>query len=121
MKRAWTQPLRHQLFYALVLLFVPMALAAGGLGWDEYRETVDELTADTQATVLRSVAAIERELTGLDRMARGLLNNPAVQALDPTAVEPLLRPQRLQRPSLLEIALVNQSGELIAHGTGEES
>ena len=88
MKRAWTQPLRHQLFYALVFLFVPMALAAGGLGWEEYRETVEELTATTQATALRSAAAIERELTGLDRMARNLLNNPVVQGLDPAAVEP---------------------------------
>jgi signal transduction histidine kinase len=121
MQRVWAQPLRQQLFFALIVLLAPLLLAAAGLGYVEYRETVDELTEQTQATALRSAAAIERELTGLDRMERNLSNNPTIQTLDPSGAEPLLRPQRLQRPSLLEIVLVDKSGQWIAHGTGEET
>jgi signal transduction histidine kinase len=120
MQRVWAQPLRQQLFFALVFLLAPMLLAAGGLGYEEYRETVEELTEQTRLTALRSAAAIERELTGLDRMARNLLNNQVVQRLDTAAVERLLGPQRLQRPSLLEIVLVDKAGQVIGHGTAEE-
>src|SRR5688572_15200374 len=115
MQRVWAQPLRQQLFFALVLLLAPMLLAAGGLGYEEYRETVEELTEQTRSTALRSAAAIERELTGLDRMARNLSNNLVVQKLDAAAVELLLEPQRAHRPSLLEIVLVDKAGQLIAH------
>jgi signal transduction histidine kinase len=109
------------LFLALAFLLAPMIVAAGGLGYLEYRETVEEFTEQTQATAARSAAAIERELTGLDRMARNLSNNAVVQSLDAAAVERLLRPQRLQRPSLLEIVLIDKAGRMIAHGTGEET
>src|SRR5688572_9607910 len=74
MQRVWAQPLRQQLFLALVFLLAPMLLAAAGLGYVEYRETVEELSEQTQATAMRSAAAIERELMGLDRMARNLSN-----------------------------------------------
>ena len=121
MQRVWAQPLRQQLFFALVFLLAPMLLAAAGLGYEEYRETIDELTEQTQATAKRAAAAIERELTGLDRMGRNLSSNPVVQALDPAGVEVLLTPQRLQRPSLLSIVLVDTSGRVIAHGTSEET
>jgi signal transduction histidine kinase len=121
MQRAWTRPLRRQLFIALVFLLVPMILAAGALGYEEYRETIGEFSEQTQATARRSAAAIERELTGLDRMARNLSTNLAFQTLDPAGVEPLLRPQRLQRPSLLEIVLVDTSGQLIGHRTADET
>src|SRR5687768_6292681 len=121
MQRVWAQPLRQQLFIALIFLLAPMLLAAAGLGYVEYRETVDELTEQTQATATRSAGEIEREFTGLDRMARNLSNNPAFYALDPNGVEPLLRPQRLQRPYLVEITLVDRLGKMVARGTGEES
>ena len=51
-------------------------------------------------------------------MGRNLSNNPVFQALDAAGVEPLLGPQRLQRPSLLEIVLVDTAGRMIGHGTG---
>jgi C4-dicarboxylate-specific signal transduction histidine kinase len=120
MQRVWTHPLRQQLFVALVFLLVPMVLAAGGLGYGEYRETVEEFAEQTQATARRSAASIERELTGLDRMARNLSTNAVIQALDADGVEPLLGPQRLQRPSLLSIVLVDTSGRPVGHGGGEE-
>jgi len=120
MQRVWTHPLRQQLFIALAFLLVPMVLAAGGLGYEEYRETVDEFAQQTQATARRSAASIERELTGLDRMARNLSINAVFQAMDAEGVGPLLSPQRQQRPSLLSIVLVDMSGTPVAHGTGDE-
>jgi signal transduction histidine kinase len=117
MLKVWTQPLRRQLFLAIVFLLAPMILAAGGLGLQEYRETVGELRDQTMATALRTASGIERELTGLDRMARNLSTNPAVQRLDAPAIEGLLRPQRLQRPSLVDLALVDEAGGLVVRGT----
>ena len=73
MQRVWTHPLRQQLFIALVFLLAPMVLAAAGLGYEEYRETLEEFAGQTQAAAGRMAASIERELTGLDRMARNLV------------------------------------------------
>jgi C4-dicarboxylate-specific signal transduction histidine kinase len=120
MQKVWTHPLRQQLFIALVFLLVPMVLAAAGLGYVEYRETVEEFAQQTQAAARRSAASIERELTGLDRMARNLSTNAVFQALDAEGVGPLLSPQRQQRPSLLSILLVDMSGRPVGHGTGDE-
>src|SRR5690349_8974862 len=120
MQRVWTHPLRQQLFIALVFLLVPMVLAAGGLGYEEYRETVEEFAQQTQAAARRSAFSIERELTGLDRMARNLSTNAVFQAMDAEGVGPLLGPQRQQRPSLLSIVLVDTAGQPVGHGTGDE-
>jgi C4-dicarboxylate-specific signal transduction histidine kinase len=120
MQKVWTHPLRQQLFIALVFLLVPMVLAAAGLGYVEYRETVEEFAQQTQAAARRSAASIERELTGLDRMARNLSTNAVIQGLDAEGVGPLLSPQRQQRPSLLSIVLVDMSGRPVSHGTGDE-
>ena len=119
MQRVWTHPLRQQLFVALVFLLTPMILAAAGLGYVEYRETVGEFADQTQATARRTAASIERELTGLDRMGRNFSQNPVFQTMDAAGVQPLLDPQE-QRPSLLEIVLVDTSGGRIGHGTADE-
>jgi C4-dicarboxylate-specific signal transduction histidine kinase len=116
MVNVWAQPLRRRLFVAFLILLAPMLAVAAALGVEEYRQTVGELQDQTQATAVRTASAIERELVGLDRMARNLSTNPAFQAMDATAVEPLLSPQRFDRPSLIEIVLVDRAGQLIARG-----
>jgi len=108
-----TAPLWQQLLLALLLLLVPVLAAAVWLGYEEFREATEELVDQTQASALRTAAAVEREITGFDRMARNLSSHPAVRNLDPAAV-PLLAPQRTQRPSLLELALVDREGRLVA-------
>ena len=115
MNIALPQPLRRQLILAIALLVAPTILAAAWLAVDEFRETSGELAELTQAAAIRSAAAIERELTGFDRMALNLTSHLAVQNVEPAAVA-LLRPQRLQRPSLLDLALVNRDGRLVARG-----
>jgi C4-dicarboxylate-specific signal transduction histidine kinase len=118
MVKAWAQPLRRQLFIAILLLLVPVLGAAVWSAQATYRERSDELAEQTQTLALRSAGAIDRELTGLDRMARNLSTNPEFQRLDPESAEPLLRPQRLQRPMLIEIVLIDTKGALVARGGG---
>lgn len=120
MLKVWAQPLRRRLFIAILLLLAPMLAAAAALGFLEYRETVGELTDQTQATAVRTASAIDRELTGLDRMARNLSIHPDLLHLDAKAVEPLLRPQLLERPSLIELVLVDRAGQLITRGTASD-
>jgi C4-dicarboxylate-specific signal transduction histidine kinase len=117
MMKVWAQPLRRQLFVAILLLVVPMLGAAIWFGVVTFRERADELNDQAQVQALRAAASIDRELTGLDRMARNLSTNPALQSLNPEAVEPLLQPQRLQRPSLLDLVLVDREGSAIARGS----
>jgi signal transduction histidine kinase len=109
----WARPLRRQLFLAILALLAPIVVAGVWLGFVEYRETIEELTALSDVTARRTATAVERELTGLDRMARNLSSHPAVQHLDAAAVD-LLRPQRLQRPSLIDLVLVDRDGRLVA-------
>ncbi|MET0214988.1 MAG: cache domain-containing protein, partial [Vicinamibacterales bacterium] len=113
MAMTWARPLRRQLLLAILLLLAPILAAGVWLGVVEYRETVEELTELTELTARRTAAAVERELTGLDRMARNMASHPMVQNLDAAAVD-LLQPQRLQRPSLIDLVLVDRSGQLVA-------
>ena len=108
------RPLRQQWLFAIVLLLAPILTAAVWLGVEEYRETVDELKSLADATAFTTASAVERELTGLDRMARNLLSHPAVQAIDPAVVD-LLVPQ-LQRPAVLDLLLVDREGRVVARG-----
>jgi len=106
-------PLRRQLLIAIVLLLVPVLAVVLWLGYEEFRRATDELTEETRAAAQRMAAAIEREVIGLDRMARNMVSHPAVQNMEPAAAG-LLRPQREQRPSLVDLALVDRDGHLIA-------
>jgi signal transduction histidine kinase len=113
MGMTWARPLRRQLLLAILLLLAPILAAGVWLGVVEYRETVEELTELTEFTARRTASAVERELTGLDRMARNIASHPTVQKLDAAAIE-LLRPQTLQRPSLIDLVLLDRSGALVA-------
>jgi signal transduction histidine kinase len=96
----------------MFLLLLPVLAAAVWLGYEEYRETTDELVEQTQSAALLTAAAIDREVTGLNRMARNLSSHPAVQDMQPGAVA-LLGPQRQQRPSLVDLVLIDREGRLI--------
>jgi len=118
MSRASPAPLRQQLLLAILLLLVPVFVAAIWLAYEEFREATEELVAQTQGNALRTAAAVERDMLGIERMARNLSSHPAVQNVDPAAVG-LLAPQRHQRPSLLELALFDRDGRLIARAGAE--
>jgi C4-dicarboxylate-specific signal transduction histidine kinase len=115
MLKVWAQPLRRQFFIAILLLLVPVLLAGIWSARATYRERAQELSEQTQLVAIRTASAIDRELTGLDRMARNLSANPGFQRLDATIAEQLLRPQMQQR-MLLDIVLIDRDGGLVARG-----
>jgi signal transduction histidine kinase len=116
MMRIWAQPLRRQSLIALLLMVVPVLAAAGWLGFEQFQENKDELAEQTRVMAARAGGVIERELAGLDRMAVRLSRNPVFQKMEGAAAEPLLRLQTVPRPWLIELALVNRDGEVIARG-----
>ncbi|MBI3050281.1 MAG: hypothetical protein HYY76_18445 [Acidobacteria bacterium] len=113
MVKVQPSPLRQELLLGLLLLVVPVLVAAILLGYVEFREATEELLERTQTTAVRTAAAIDREVIGFDRMARNLTSHRAVQELEPEAVA-LLRPQREQRPSLVELVLMDRDGRFVA-------
>jgi signal transduction histidine kinase len=102
----------------IVLLAAPVLASAAWLGYEEYRETTARLREQTQSSALLTAAAIDREVTGLDRMARNLTSHPVVRELQPDAVT-LLRPQREQRASLVDLVLVDREGHPVARANPE--
>ncbi len=116
MLKIWAQPLRRQLVVATLWFFVLMIAVVVVLGLDEFRYAVEELTDQTQTRAVGTALAIERELTGIDRMARTLSANAALQDLDADAVEPLLRDRLLQRPELIDVVLIDRAGRAVARG-----
>jgi signal transduction histidine kinase len=112
------QPLQRQLLLAIVLLLAPILGSAAWLGIQEYQESVEELSEQTYAAALRTAAAIQRELVGLDRGVLTVTGNPGLHNLDSADVERLLRP-RLQRPWLIQIALLDRDGRLVSRAFAE--
>ena len=117
MLKIQAQPLRRQLVVGTLLFFVLMLAAAVALGLDEFREAVEELSGQTETMAVRTASAIERELTGIDRIARRLSAEAALQDLDADAVERLLRAPLLQRPELIDVVLIDRDGRAVARET----
>jgi signal transduction histidine kinase len=97
----------------MLLLLFPVLAAAAWFGYQEFRETSEELIQQTQQTAQVTAAAIDREVTGFDRMARNLSSHPAVRDMRPEAFA-LLRPQREQRPALIDLVLIDRDGGVVA-------
>ena len=119
MASTWAQPLRRQLIIVIALLVAPTIMAAAWLALDEFRETSGELAELTQATAIRTAAAFDRELEGLDRMALNILGYPDISGMSAEA-RVLLEPQLGRRPYLLDILLVSVDNRLIARGATSE-
>ncbi len=114
MQRFWALPLRRQLFLAILLLLVPVLGAAVWSGLSTYRERLQELGDQTRVVALTTGAAIDRELTGYDRMARNLSTNAVLLGFDSEGVAGMIRPQLDQRPSLIEIVIARRDGTVVA-------
>jgi hypothetical protein len=63
---------------------------------------------------LTTAAAIDRELTGYDRMARNVSTNAVLLGFDTEGVSQMLKPQLDQRLSLLEVVMAKRDGTLVA-------
>jgi len=118
MHRFWALPLRRQLFLAILLLLVPVMGAVVWSGLSTYREHLQELGDQTRVVALTTSAAIDRELTSYDRMARAMSANVVSVGFDPQVASQVLRPQVDQRPSLIQVVVVTRDGTLVAREAG---
>src|SRR5574341_1506995 len=97
MHRFWSLPLRRQLFIAILLLLVPALGAVAWSGYSTFQERLGELGEEARVLALTTAAAVDREFTGYDRMARNVGMNIALQKLDPALTEQILKPQASER------------------------
>ena len=116
MQRFWALPLRRQLFLAILLLLVPVLGAAVWSALSTYRERLQELGDQSRVVALTTAAAIDRDLTGYDRMSRNVSANAILLGFDAEGVAQMLRPQLDQRPSLIDLVLTTRDGRLVARG-----
>ena len=121
MPSSLAQPLRRQLILVIALLVAPTIMAAIWLAVDEFRETTDELRERTNATAVQTAAAIQRELTGMDRMVANLSANAVLQDMDGLALAPLIRPQVEQRSSVLDIVVFDVEGRIVTRSPSAQS
>ena len=110
------QPLRRQLLIAILLLLAPGVIAVLWSAVGTYRERVGELREQTRTIAARTAHSVNRELLGLDRMAR-VSAHPAFQSLEPTIVHTLLRQQIAERQWLADVVVIDRHGKLIARAT----
>src|SRR5688572_23433500 len=110
MLRVWAQPLRRQLFIAIVLLLVPVLAAAVWSGLVTFRERTDELRNQTRVVAITTAAYLNRDLANLNRVVEGLSKSPAVQAMDPRAVTDLFSRVAVGRPSIASMLLIDSMG-----------
>ena len=118
MHRFWALPLRRQLFLAILLLLAPVLGAAVWSALSTYRERLQELGDQTRVVALTTGAAIDRELTGYDRMARNVSTNAVLLGFDSKGSAEMVRPQLDQRPSLIEIVIARRDGTVVALESG---
>ena len=118
MKRFWSQPLRRQLLIAVLLLLFPVIVAGAWSGVSTYRERLQELGDQARVVALTTGAAINRELTGYDRMARNVSTNAVLLDFAAANVIQMMRPQLVQRPSLIEMVIGRSDGTVVARVPG---
>jgi signal transduction histidine kinase len=110
MGRFWALPLRRQLVIAILLLLVPVLVAAAWSGLATFRERTDELADQARIVASTTAAYINRDLTNLDKMALRLSNEPAVRDLDPAGTRDLFTRVMVGRPVVLRMVLSDPAG-----------
>ena len=118
MHRFWAQPLRRQLFIAIALLLLPVLAAAAWSGLVTLRERENDLRDAARVAAVTAAASVEGDLASIDRTASGLSLNPYVQNLQGPEALPTLRSVTANRPSILDIVIVNARGVEVARAGG---
>jgi len=114
MRRFWSQPLRRQLFIAILLLLVPLVAAATWSGARAFEERVADLRDEAIVASSTTAAYLNRYLGSLDLMATALSLHPAVQSLDSAAATDLFTRVLPQQPALLNMVLVGPNQREVA-------
>ena len=110
------QPVRRQLFIAILLLLVPVLAAAVWSGVATYRERVEDLREQTRVVALTTAAWVDRDLTGTERVAEALAEASPFRTFDAAAVTDVLHRALTSRASLSDIVLAREDGTVVARG-----
>jgi C4-dicarboxylate-specific signal transduction histidine kinase len=111
MRSFWALPLRRQLFLAILLLLVPVLVAAVWSGVATLRERTAELAQQADIVARTAAAYINRDMGDLDKMAQRLSNEPVVRAMDPEASRALFARVMVGRSAVLRVTLVSPAGD----------
>jgi C4-dicarboxylate-specific signal transduction histidine kinase len=114
MRRFWALPLRRQLLIAILLLLVPVLVAAIWSGLATFEERRQELGEQARIIALTTASYINRDLANQDRMAERLAKDPAIARLQPAASRDLFNHVVVGRAPILRLALVDQTGAEVA-------
>jgi signal transduction histidine kinase len=110
MRTFWALPLRRQLFLAILLLLVPVLIAAIWSGVATFRERTTELAQQAELVARTTAAYVNRDIRELDNMAQRLSNDPATGALDPDGTAALFSRVIVGRSGILRVTLASSTG-----------
>jgi C4-dicarboxylate-specific signal transduction histidine kinase len=113
MRRFWAQPLRRQLFIAILLLLVPVVGAAAWSAFVTIDEQTEELSAQTRAIATATSIYISRDLR---QLGEPLTAGSAERALS-QAERGLY--SRLSLPQGVIVTISDEAGTLLASGPGD--
>jgi signal transduction histidine kinase len=121
MRRFWALSLRRQLLVAILLLLVPVLIAAVWSGLATFEERRQELGEQARVIALTTASYINRDLANQDGMAKRLADDPAVSSLDAARTHDLFSRVVVGRAPILHLSLVDRSGtEVTRVDTGHE-
>jgi len=106
MNKVWAQPLRRQLFIAILLLLVPVLDAAIWSWLVTARERTEELRHRTRVVAVTVASYLNRNVAVLDRM----VEDAAVMAVEPRAVVDLFARTVPGSPTISGMLLVDSDG-----------
>jgi C4-dicarboxylate-specific signal transduction histidine kinase len=110
MRSFWALPLRRQLFVAILMLLVPVLVAAIWSGMTTFRERTAELAQQADIVARATAAYVNRDIGVLDNMVQRLAGDPVVRALDPAGTRTLLSRLLVGRSAVLRLSLAAADG-----------
>jgi signal transduction histidine kinase len=119
MRTFWAQPLRRQLLVANLLIAVPVVGLAVWEGVAAYRDQHADLQQRTDALAVTTAVYIDRDVRSFERIGRRLRTLPAIERMDPVAVQPFLEQIIAERAGLLDVVLVDASGRDVARADAD--
>ncbi|HVZ19786.1 MAG TPA: ATP-binding protein [Vicinamibacterales bacterium] len=117
MKGLRYQPLRRQLAIAIVLMLVPVVVAAGWAGMVTLRERSSELTDQVQLVTRTTAAYIQRDIVNLDVMVDSLSRDPSISGLNGAGTMQVFERAAAGRPAILRLVLADRSGGVLAEAS----
>jgi signal transduction histidine kinase len=122
MRRFWALPLRRQLVIAILLLLVPVLMAALWSGFATFEERRNDLGEQARIIARTTAAYVNRDLRNQDLMAARLAKEPAVLGLDPAGVHRIFTTIMTGRAPILRMSLVGADDRPVAEfdGSGED-